>query len=194
MKLRELRWGLLPAISLTICPVWAHVVMKDFEARAGYQEFLTLVVPHGCGPEATTRVRVKMPEGTTIAVPEPKVGWQLDIKMRKLDEPMPFEGGRVLSEVVDEFSWSGSLPSAHLGRFTFLVRLPDEPGKVVYFKTIQECGDIRDSWVETVAAGEETWRLWLLEKPSPFIELVQPSKPQLGVTSEELRRAREAAN
>ncbi|MDX2144459.1 MAG: DUF1775 domain-containing protein, partial [Rhodospirillaceae bacterium] len=47
----------------------AHVIMEKWEAYAGYQTFLTLVVPHGCGAAPTTEVRFKVPDGIDIIVP-----------------------------------------------------------------------------------------------------------------------------
>jgi periplasmic copper chaperone A len=48
-------------------------------------------VPHGCGASPTTEVRVKIPEGITILVPEERAGWRTTVKTRKLDKPIRAE-------------------------------------------------------------------------------------------------------
>jgi uncharacterized protein YcnI len=169
----------------------AHVIMEKWEAYAGYQTFLTLVVPHGCGAAPTTEVRFKVPDGIDIIVPEPKPGWNLGIAMRKLENPMPGEGGRMVTEVVDEITWSGgNLPTNHLGKFNVLARMPDKPGKVMFFKTIQKCTEGETRWVDTVADGEPVWKVWALPAPSPFVEIKAAPGPQLGATMKEIGEER----
>ena len=165
----------------------SHIVMADGEARAGYQEVLTLVVPHGCGPEATTEVRLKIPDGVSISMPEEKEGWETEVVMRQLETPIPIEGGfGEMTEVVDQFVWKGgSIPVDRLGTFTFLARLPDAPGSVVYFKTIQVCGDVQEAWIETADEGAEIYEIFMQDRPAPFVELLEPRRPQLGLTVEE---------
>jgi len=165
----------------------SHIVMADGEARAGYQEVLSLVVPHGCGPNPTTEVRLKIPEGVSIAMPEEKEGWQTEVIMRELETPIPIEGGfGEMTEVVDQFVWKGgSIPVDRLGTFTFLARLPDAPGGVVYFKTIQVCGDVQEAWIETVDEGAEIYEIFMQDRPAPFVELLAPRRPQLGLSVEE---------
>jgi len=180
-------------LTLTVASaVNAHIVIEGFKGRAGYNEFLTLMVPHGCGPEATTEIRMKIPVGIAPAVPEQKGGWETQVIMRKLDEPIRGEGGRVMSEVVDEFVWKGNLPSNQLGTFKFLARMPTEIGSVVAFKTIQKCGEKEDRWVEVIEEGQEPWEMWVNPEPAPFVEIVEPTGPQLGATMQQLGAARQA--
>jgi periplasmic copper chaperone A len=165
----------------------AHVVMEKWEAYAGYQTFVTLAVPHGCGLSPTTEVRIKVPDGIDVIVPEPKAGWTLDITMRKLDKPVRGEGGRQVTEMVDEISWKGgSLPTNHLGKFSMLARMPDQPGKTMFFKTIQKCAEGETKWIDTVADGEPTWKVWAMPAPAPFVELKAPPGPQLGATMQQI--------
>jgi periplasmic copper chaperone A len=168
----------------------AHIIIEDMQGRAGYNEMLTLIVPHGCGADPTTAVRMKVPEEITLVVPHPGDGWDVEIKKRKTDKPVMREG-RPISEVVDEIVWSGNtLPSEELGLFKFMAGLPRTPGKVLYFKTIQVCGDKEDRWVETHDNDEEYWRVWLLKAPAPFAVIVETDKPQLGVDMQTLAKAR----
>ena len=174
----------------------SHIVMADGEARAGYQEILTLVVPHGCGPKATTEVRVKIPDGVSISMPEEKDGWVSEVIMRQLETPIPIEGGfGEMTEVVDQFVWKGgNIPVDRLGTFSFLARLPDAPGSVVYFKTIQVCGDVQEAWIETADDGAEIYEIFMQDRPAPFVELLKPRRPQLGLTVEEFFKKKMETN
>ena len=181
------------ALVIAILPSLAasHVVLQKWEAYAGYQEYVTFVVPHGCGNSPTVEVRVKIPDGITIAAPEQKAGWVTKITRRKLSEPIIGEGGARVSEVVDEVSWSsGNLPADQLGLFTVLVRTPDAPGRVLYFKTIQKCAQGETRWVDVIPEGEPTWKLWARPAPSPFLVLKKTEQPQLGASMQQILEER----
>jgi len=191
MVMRHLFASVVVASIASTSTASAHVIMENWEQYAGYKAFLTLAVPHGCGPSPTTEVRLKVPDGIAAITPEPKPGWQLTIVRKKLDQPRAAEGGVVVTEVVDEIVWSaGNLPADQLARFNFLAALPDTPGKVLYFKTIQKCAEGETRWVETVADGEPIWKTWANPLPSPFIELKQAPRPQLGATMQQIAAER----
>jgi len=169
----------------------AHVVLQEMEGRAAYQEYVTLVVPHGCGNSPTTEIRVKVPDGIPIVSPEQKPGWTLRITRRKLDTPQVGEGGTRVTDVVDQVSWSGgNVPSDQMVRFTMLVRTPDTPDKILYFKTIQKCANEEVRWVDTVPDGEPAWKVWARPAPSPFMVLKKADKPQLGATMQQIAAER----
>jgi uncharacterized protein YcnI len=170
----------------------AHLVIENFKGRAGYNEFLNLMVPHGCGPLATTELRMEIPASVALFSPEQKDGWETELVMRKLDEPIK-RGPRVISEVYDEVIWRGNLAANQLGVFRFLARMPNTVGSVVAFKTIQTCGDEIDRWVDVIEEGEPAWKMWVASKPSPFVEVVEPDGPQLGATMKQLQEARQQA-
>jgi periplasmic copper chaperone A len=184
---------LVVAALLTGSVANAHVVLQKWEATAGYQEYVTLAVPHGCGLSPTTEVRVKIPDGITILVPEEKAGWQTRVTKRKLDQPLRGEGGVQITEAVDEVIWTGgSLPWDRLGLFTMLARMPDTAGRVLYFRTVQKCAEGESRWIDTLPAGEPVWKIWALEHPSPFVELKAATRPQLGATMQQIAAERAA--
>jgi uncharacterized protein YcnI len=132
---------------------------------------------------------MKVPPEITSVAPQRGEGWTVDVLKRKADKPVMREG-RPVTEVVDEIIWSGgSLPSQELGLFRFLAGVPNTPGKVLYFKTIQTCAEGEARWVDTVPETEETWRVWLKPMPSPYAVLVVPEAPQLGIDMKSLARA-----
>jgi len=185
--------GLVASIFLVNFAADAHVIVENMKGRAGYNEMFTLIVPHGCGASPTTELRMKVPPEVTLVVPQKGEGWNVEVVKRKTDKPVMREG-RPITEVVDEIIWSGnSLPSEQLGLFRFLAGVPNTPGKVLYFKTIQKCAAGESRWVDTVSDTEETWRIWLKESPSPYAVLVAPDAPQLGVDMKTLAKAHEEA-
>lgn len=168
----------------------AHVVIENFEGRQNYNEFLNLMVPHGCGPLATTEIRMKIPPSVPLFAPEEKDGWETQMIMRTLDEPIQ-RGRQTITEVYDEVIWRGNLPSLHLGVFKFLARITGPVGSVVPFKTIQTCGEKSDRWVDVVDEGEPGWKMWALEAPAPFVTVVEGDGPQLGATMQEIGAERQ---
>ncbi len=179
------------ALAFAALPAKAHIIIENMQGRAGYNELLTLVVPHGCGAAATTEVRMKVPPEITLIVPEKAVGWQVELVKKKSEKPVMREG-RPITEVVDEIVWKGnSLPTEELGLFRFMVGMPRDIGKVVYFKTIQKCQNTEEKWVDTYDNDAEYWRVWLKKTPAPFAVVVKPDRPQLGVDMQTLAKARE---
>ncbi|MFL2771093.1 MAG: YcnI family protein [Rhodospirillaceae bacterium] len=171
--------------------VSAHIVIENFQGRASYNEFLSLMVPHGCGNLATTEIRMKIPPSVILFAPEEKQGWQTKLVMRKLEEPIKRGRGQVISEVYDEVIWSGHLPATHLGVFKFLARMPAKLGSIVPFKTIQTCGEKQDRWVDVVADGEPAWKMWALESPAPYVTVIEASGPQLGASMKDIQAERQ---
>jgi len=168
----------------------AHIIIEGFQGRANYNEFLTLMVPHGCGASDTTALRMRIPANVPLFVPEEKAGWTTELIMRKLDEPIT-RGNQTITEVYDEVIWRGHLPTAHLGVFKFLARITGPVGSVVPFRVIQICGEEQDRWIDVVAEGEPGWKMWALEAPAPFIVIVEPDGPQRGASSEEIGAERQ---
>ena len=168
----------------------AHVIIEGFEGRANYNEFLNLMVPHGCGLLDTTEVRMKIPASVPLFAPEEKDGWETELVMRKLDEPLK-RGNQTITEVYDEVIWRGNLPATHLGVFKFLARITGPVGSVVPFRVVQSCGDKQDRWIDVVEEGEPGWKMWALEAPAPFVTVVEGDGPQLGASMQEIGAERQ---
>ncbi len=105
----------------------AHVIIEGFEGRVNYNEVLTLIVPHGCGTKPTTQIRMKIPPAVPLFAPEEKDGWNTELVMRELDEPITRPNGQVIREVYDEVIWTGDLPATHMGCSSFLPVSPAKP-------------------------------------------------------------------
>ncbi|MEQ8735751.1 MAG: YcnI family protein [Rhodospirillaceae bacterium] len=178
------------AVCAMVTPANAHVIIEGFEGRANYNEFLNLMVPHGCGLLDTTEVRMKIPASVPLFAPEQKDGWETELVMRKLDEPIK-RGNQTITEVYDEVIWRGNLPALHLGVFKFLARITGPIDSVVPFKVIQTCGDKEDRWVDVVDDGEPGWKMWALEAPAPFVVVVEGDGPQLGASMQDIGAERQ---
>ena len=182
------------AVALAVCamvtPANAHVIIEGFKGRANYNEFLNLMVPHGCGLLDTTEVRMKIPASVPLFAPEEKDGWETELVMRKLDEPIK-RGNQTITVVYDEVIWRGNLPALNLGVFKFLARITGQIDSVVPFKVIQTCGDKEDRWVYVVDEGEPGWKMWALEAPAPFVVVVEVDGPQLGASMQDIGAERQ---
>ena len=157
----------------------AHVYVVQTEVNAGaYQDF-ELRVPHGCKGSPTTELRVKMPDGLHWVSPENSHNWKITIKMRRLAQAVKVDGVTV-TDTVDEIAWSGNaVPDQMFERFVFNAKVPNEPGRILFFKTIQTCKQGETKWVavpENPAKLEEFLRA--TPEPAPHTKIVQPARPQ----------------
>ncbi len=136
--------GIVPASAL------AHITLETPQATVGSYYKAVLNVPHGCAGSATTRLRVRIPDGVTGVKPKPKAGWTLQTLAADR-----------------EIIWSGRLPDAYFDQFTFLAHLGPTlaAGTVVYFPVVQECEHGIERWIDTPASGQDT-------SPAPALKLL----------------------
>ncbi|RZA29463.1 MAG: DUF1775 domain-containing protein [Lysobacteraceae bacterium] len=132
-------------------PTLAHISLATTEAEAGTTFRAILVVGHGCDAEATTSVRVQIPQGFYNVKPMPKAGWQLETVTGAYDKPF-MNHGTELTEGVTEITWSGgTLPDSQFDEFTFRGTFGEDlaAGSTFYFPVIQQCGDKESPWIDT---------------------------------------------
>ncbi len=152
----------------------AHITLETIEAPAGSTYKGVLRVGHGCEGAATNVVRVQIPAGVIAVKPMPKPGWTLETTVGPYPEPVPYFD-QTLTEGVQEIIWSGGeLPDEWYDEFVFRAHLPDggQPGQVLYFPAIQECGDTATRWIEIPAEGQVSDDL---EEPAPAVTLTAPA-------------------
>ncbi|HYC67313.1 YcnI family protein [Brevundimonas sp.] len=130
----------------------AHVVFTQPNATAGGHWAGALRVSHGCDGSATTAVRVEIPEGIVVARPQVPAGWNVAIERQPLAQPVPAEGGGVLTERVSAITWTGRLPEDQFEEFGLAAKLPAEAGALA-FPVIQTCEQGEARWTEAVVAG-----------------------------------------
>ncbi|MGH2839183.1 MAG: YcnI family protein [Thermoleophilaceae bacterium] len=120
-------------------PAMAHVTLQPTEAPADGFTRLNVRVPNERDEASTTKVRVQFPPGFYSISYEPVAGWNVDVKMRKLDQPAELFGEKV-NEEVDEVSISTSGAGIAPGQFRdfgLSAKMPNEPGKALTFKALQ---------------------------------------------------------
>jgi periplasmic copper chaperone A len=172
--LRRLAVGALTgaaALALVAGPAAAHVTVSPPEAPAGGYTKLDVRVPHGCDGAATEVVRVQIPEGITSVTPQVVTGWEIEIEMEELDEPMDAGHGEQITERPAEVVWTGGpLEDEYLEEFGLSVRMPEgDEGEIVYFPAVQECeGGEEAAWIELPDEGGEGEDL---EHPAPGVVL-----------------------
>jgi uncharacterized protein YcnI len=150
------------------------VTAQPNEAAADSYFLTAFSVPHGCDGSATVAVRMKIPDGVTSVKPQMKAGWDVSIKTRNLDKPAAAGHGATVSETVDEVAWRGGpLPDNLFDTFGLVMKLPDAPGRILYFPVIQECQQGVHRWIE-IPTGQQTWGD--LREPAPFLRL-KPKTP-----------------
>ena len=154
------------AVALTAVPAFAHVTLEVREAAIGSTYKAVLRVPHGCGTEATTTLRIQIPEGFYNVKPMPHAGWTLETVTG------PYAGsydnhGATVTEGVKEIVWSGgSLPNEFYDEFVFRGTFAStlEPGQF-YFPVVQECASGEEAWIDVTGAEDA-------EMPAPSLELL----------------------
>ena len=158
-----------------------HAYVQMTHMPAGWIHDVEVRVPHGCGADPTTEVRVKIPEGVMRVTVSHDPDWKVETIMRELDPPIEMGGGFEITETVDEIVWSGSeLPPRKFGRFLFRAMLPEEPGRILWFKTVQRCGDKELRWDKEKTDESQSMGVFLRAVPdsSPFVVLTEPVRAQ----------------
>jgi uncharacterized protein YcnI len=165
---RSLPAAAAAAALLFALPAFAHVELETDRAPAGSSFKAVLMVPHGCAGSPTVAIKVQIPAGVVHAQPMPKPGWTLTTVVKKLDQPVKYYD-TTLTEDVREIEWSGgSLPDAWYDEFVFVAHLPDRPGEVVRFPTVQQCANGVHRWIEIPAQGQDAEEL---KEPAPAVTL-----------------------
>jgi periplasmic copper chaperone A len=165
--------------SIAISTAQAHVSLATKETAANSSYKAVLQVPHGCDGQATTSVRVQIPEGVIGVKPMPKAGWTLTTTRGAYARPYQNHGNTV-SEGVKEIVWSGgSLADDHFDEFTFAATIATDGGaaKAVYFPTVQQCVKGEAAWTEIPAAGQSSRDL---KKPAPAVRISGTTTAQVG--------------
>jgi periplasmic copper chaperone A len=152
---------------LATAPAFAHATLDRADAPADSFFQLGINVPHGCEGTATLKVRVRIPEGVVGVKPQPKPGWELELRKEKLATPVSAGHGQI-TERVAEVTWTGKLPDEHFDRFLLHMKLPDKPGTTLYFPTVQECEKSVHRWIEIPGPGKSAGDL---KEPAPSLRL-----------------------
>lgn len=141
----------------------AHTSLVEETAPADGYYRARFLVAHGCDTSPTHTVRIQIPRGVEFISAWHKPGWIVNTV------PSLGASDDDRTELVKEVVWTGSkIPASEYDYFEIQVRLPDEEGRVLYFKTIQICdeGDLR--WIEIPEEGKSADDY---ESPAPSLTL-----------------------
>jgi uncharacterized protein YcnI len=164
MKIRSYMLAALVVAILALAPAaGAHVTLQPEQAPAGGFTRLDVRVPNERDNADTTKVVVQMPPGFLSVSTEPVAGWDIEVTMRRLDEPVE-QFGEQVTEEVDRITFSGgAIGPGEFQDFGISVGVPEgRPGSMITFRSLQ-----------TYSNGEVV--RWIgppdSESPAPQVEL-----------------------
>jgi uncharacterized protein len=181
MKIRSYIVGAVVA-ALALAPAAAaHVTLQPPEAPAGGFTRLDVRVPNERDNASTTKVVVQMPPGFLSVSTEPVPGWDAELTMRQLDEPVEQFGEQVTEEVGRiTFTADGEANTIQPGQFRdfgLSLAVPEgRPGSMLTFKALQ-----------TYSNGEVV--RWIgppdSEEPAPQVELTPAEEEEAAAPAAE---------
>ncbi len=169
----------------------AHNYMTELTAPAGYMHDLEARVGHGCLAEDVTEVRLKIPEGVFRVTPLTTRDWEVETEFRKVDPPVPGDGGRPITNTVDTIIWKNPSSPMLYNRqegFKFRAKLPDEPGRVLFWQMVNICAESRDPYTdvpeESLVTSDPNFGkkfeefMFSTQHGAPYTVLYKPEIPQ----------------
>ncbi|HEX6959043.1 MAG TPA: DUF1775 domain-containing protein [Ferrovibrio sp.] len=158
---------------LAAMPAFAHISADPANAAAGSYFHTSLRVPHGCDGQATTAIRVGIPDGILGATPQAKPGWQVAIEKKALPQPVEALHGQRIDHVVSAVTWSGgNLPDDQFDDFGLVLQIPKTAGAQYWLPITQTCGSARLLWSQIPAKGQSRHDL---EYPAVLIRVADNS-------------------
>jgi len=179
------------AALMTATAASAHNYMTELRAPAGYMTDLEARAAHGCLAEDIKEVRIKIPEGVYRVTPINTREWEVEVEMREVKPPVPGDGGRPITRTVDTIIWKNPTAVTPYNRaegFKFRAKLPNEPGKVIFWQMVNICAEGRDPYTdlpETAFDAKDPNFGKKFEEfmgstahPAPYTVLYKPAMPQ----------------
>ncbi|MGW1168333.1 YcnI family copper-binding membrane protein [Streptomyces sp. NPDC002550] len=166
-------------------PAFAHVsVQPEGAAAKGGYAVVDFKVPNERDNASTTRIEVSFPADHPLAsvMPEPVVGWNVQVTKSKLDKPLTMHGEKI-DEAVTKVTWTAAdgkgIQPGYFQKFPLsLGALPENTDHLV-FKAIQTYSNkevVR--WIEVPQAGQDE-----PENPAPVLELSAATDDHHGTAS-----------
>ncbi len=188
--LKKILFSTVAVLGLSMAQANAHNGLDLKEAYAGYSTPMILSVNHGCKSSPVVGFRLKIPDGVIDGKAAFDPAWDIEYKMRDLDEPAMFHG-RPITQVVDEIIWKNpvkTVPADGWYPFKFRFTIPDTPGKVLHIQNITVCEEGTDPYVDLPEEeldindpnfAEKAWAfMTATATPAPFLVIRAPEKKQ----------------
>jgi uncharacterized protein YcnI len=126
-------------VSLAAVPASAHVSVQPSEAVAETVSRFAVTVPNESDEASTVRVRVEFPPLALVQF-EDVGGWERQVEMRKLDEPLHALGNE-FPKVVGSVTWSGGeIEPGEFEEFPFTAAMP-KGEEMLEFPAVQSYSD-----------------------------------------------------
>lgn len=145
----------------------ASFTVKEAAQNSTYKAVINIA--HGCGEEATLKVRVTIPEGIISVKPKNIAGWTLETVSGDYAKTYDYHGPK--SAGVKEIIWTGELATDHFEEFIFRARITDayDADSKLYFPVVQECATGENPWVEIPKEGSDE----KLKHPAPALTITK---------------------
>jgi uncharacterized protein YcnI len=112
--------------ALSASPALAHVTVQPPEAPVGAFFRFVVRVPNERPDSSTVKVEVQFPETLTFVSFQDVPGWERNVKMKTLDEPIEVFGEEI-TEVVGSVTWTGGeIEPGEFAEFPFSARVPED--------------------------------------------------------------------
>lgn len=160
----------------------AHVEATPDQTAAGSYALLTFAVPHGCGESSTTKIAISLPNELDDALPTVNPSWTAAKVTEKLAQPKKLADGSSITKRTSQIVYTAKTPLSPELRDTLVlsVKLPDEPGKTLYFRTLQTCETGTVDWSQIPAAGQDEHDL---KSPSPSVTITAAAADSHGAAA-----------
>lgn len=138
------------AVLMSAPPASAHNY-SALRAPSNYMHDMEARVAHGFLAEDVVEGRVKIPDGVFRVTPTNTRDWEVEAEMRKVDPPVAGDGGRYITSTVDTIIWKNpakGIPFNRLEGCKFRAKLPNEPGRVLFWQMVNICADSRDPYAD----------------------------------------------
>lgn len=168
------------ALVLLAAPAGAHVTPDKDEVAAGGRATVGFSTSHGCEEAPTDAMVFEIPEPIVSVNPVVHPGWDIDIEMEDLDEPVEAAHGDPITERTKTVTFraqdGNELVNGLRDTFGISFQVPeDAEGETLFFKVLQQCPEGgENAWIEEYTGeGEEP------EHPAPVVN-VGPAEPEEG--------------
>jgi uncharacterized protein YcnI len=159
----------IAVVALLVAPsvAAAHVTLQPPEWEAGGFARFDVRVPNERDNAATTEVTIRFPEQVIEARVKPTPGWEYEIEMAQLDQPIEEEGEEPVTEKIDTITWRGGrIEPGEFQEFPVSFQVPEDaaPGTKLSFPAIQTyTGGEVVRWI----GPEES------DEPAPLVEVLE---------------------
>jgi uncharacterized protein YcnI len=155
-------------VALLVAPsvAAAHVTLQPPEWEAGGFARFVVRVPNERDNAATTEVTVRFPEQVIEARVQPIAGWEYEVEMAQLDQPIEEWGEEPITEKIDTVTWRGGrIEPGEFQEFGLSFQMPEEsPGTKIAFPSIQ----VYDNGETVRWIGPEE-----SDEPAPLVEVLE---------------------